>query len=239
MTAILLTTAERLRRLRLERGLRLADVAILSGLTEAHLSRVEAGRRWPSLPALLALANAYNVDPSFLLEAPRATPRVTLHAANAMWKGDEKNGSGVMSKGGIEIAYTVKSRMTDTRKRREQLSALGSPEELIGMALAGCFSMSLAEQLASSGFPPAWIETGADVSLSSSAEQIHIAEIHLSCAASVDGVDSERFEGLAQLTKRSCVVSRALAAVPVTLDATLVHPDEAARDVTAVAGGHV
>ena len=225
VTAALLVCAERLHRLRLEKGLRLADAAALSGLSEAHLSRIESAERWPSLPALLSLAAAYGADPAAFLKEERLADRVTFHSAGAIWQGQEDTGSGVMLKDGLQIDYNLKTRVAGTEaeapagKRRR----LGSPEELIGMAFAGCFSMSLAEQLGAAGFGPQHIETGAEVRLSQSAEQIAISGIHLSCSARVAGVDDERFDEIAQITKKACVVARALAAVPVTLTTSLLH----------------
>jgi osmotically inducible protein OsmC len=99
---------------------------------------------------------------------------------------------------------------------------MGSPEELIGIALAGCFSMSLADRLVEAGAAPRRIETAAQVQLSVSPDESIITGIALTCRAQVDDVDGARFRQLADVTRESCVVARALAAIPVSLTATLV-----------------
>jgi len=216
--------AERLNRLRRERGFRLADVAAVSGISEAHLSRIESAERWPSLPTLLTLAAAFGVDASSLLmeSGPRGTD--TLHGAGATWHGEEDTGLGLMTNGGIEVGYDLESRLSASRERTGD-DRLSSPEELVGMALAGCFSMSLARSLSVAGFPPNRITTEAEVTLRSGPEEVAIAGIHLRCAAEVNGVTRTRLDEIAHATKRSCVVSRALAAVAVTLDVELLPTD--------------
>lgn len=222
VVAMLRSTAERLRQLRAERALRLTDVSAISGISEAHLSRIEAAERWPSLPALLTLADVYGIDPSTLLEGRLSALPVARHDARAVWEGSQDTGSGFMTSNGVRVAYDEDSRLSSTDERAGTADGrLGSPEELIGMAFAGCFSMSLAEALSKAGFRPRRIETNADVRLGTSGERISITTIHLVCAADVPGIDEPRFQEFAHITKRSCVVSRALAAAPVTLDAQL------------------
>ena len=211
------TTAERLRRLRLDRGLRLADVSALSGLSAAHISRIESEDRWPSLPSLVVLAAVYGVEVSSLVDAAPAEGQTSVHAGGAVWEGDE----GVMIRNTVNVRYTHGSRTTSTRDR-VLADGIGSPEELIGMAFAGCFSMSLATRLGDAGFVAKRVETGAEVELAVSADGVAIRGIRLSCRASVPKVGTARFEQIADETRRSCVVARALAAVPVALEATLV-----------------
>jgi osmotically inducible protein OsmC len=214
--------AQRLRDLRRSRGLRLSDITAISGVSEPYLSRIESGERWPSLPTLLTLASAYGVDPSVLLKETSSPDRVALHRAGAVWSGDEAAGSGTMGHGGFEVGYDLGSRLSSSDDRDEPgAGGLSSPEEMLGMAFAGCFSMSLAEQLGAAGFTPRRIATTAEVRLASSPDKIEISEVVLTCEADVGGIVAARFEEIANITKRSCVVSRALAAVSVSLDARL------------------
>jgi lipoyl-dependent peroxiredoxin len=221
--------ARRLRELRHDRGLRLADLAALTGTSEAHLYRLEQGERWPSLPALLTLAHVYGIAPATLL-GPTVTPRLMArHRGRAQWEGEERTGSGVMLNHSVRLRYDGSSRLSslDGRVAYDGSDEVGSsPEELIGMALAGCFSMSLAQQLGAAGFSPDRIETAGEVRLGLSGDDIGIKEIHLMCDAVVAGISTARFEEIAQITKRSCVVARALVAVPVTLEAQLVTESE-------------
>src|SRR5262249_17244595 len=102
----------------------------------------------------------------------------------------------------------------------------GSPEELIATALAGCFSMSLADRLGLAGFEPHRIETRAEILLALTTDGVSITEIRLDCDGAVEGIDQERLDEIAQITKRTWVVSPALMAVPVTLNVRLVPPGE-------------
>jgi lipoyl-dependent peroxiredoxin len=210
----------RIRALRLERGLRLADMATLTGFSEAYLYRVEEGQRSPSLPGLLRIADAFNVSPGELLDAPVSNTRLAVHHGAAVWEGTERDGDGQM------WSATSSARRYDlaSRLRTSEDEQATSPEEHIGMALAGCFSMSLAQQLEAAGFAPRRIETGADVKLSIGADGVELSSIVLNAHADVPGISPARLEDLAQYTKKACVIARALAAVPVTL--TLVADDE-------------
>jgi osmotically inducible protein OsmC len=215
----LATLSERVRTLRLERGLRLADVARLSGLSEAHLSRVEQGERWPSVQVLLTLASVYGVEPSVLLAVSEQNAPTTRRQSWATWRGTEARGTGVMATQSARVEYDRSSRIAV-----EQLEpSLGSPEELVGMAYAGCFSMSLARQLEVAGFQPKTIDTAAEVSLTASAAGRSISEIRLNCEADVARIQPARFQEIANITKRTCVIGRALLAVPVSVDARLTR----------------
>jgi lipoyl-dependent peroxiredoxin len=222
VAATLAQIAERIRVLRVERGFRLVDLAALTGLSEAHLYRLEQGERWPSVPALLTLASVYGVEASLLLSGPSRPQRVALHRSGATWEGQEETGSGVMVNHAVSVSYNRESRLTSTDAYDPGSEVAGSPEELIGMAFAGCFSMSLAQQLNAAGFEPRRIEASAEIRLGVSSDQAAITEIRLGCEADVVDIDDARFQEIAQITKRTCVIARALMAVPVTLDAHLV-----------------
>jgi osmotically inducible protein OsmC len=89
-----------------------------------------------------------------------------------------------------------------------------NPEELIGAALAGCFSMALTSGLEKAGFQPASVSTNADVTIERQETGFTITSIELTTQASVPGIDAAKFQSIAEETKKTCPVSKALAAVP-------------------------
>ena len=135
--------------------------------------------------------------------------------ATARWEGNLDEGTGTMSTpNGLEGPYTKASRFADGDGT--------NPEELIGAAHAGCFSMFLAGVLSKAGTPPTSIETTAKVSLDMSGPAPRIGKIALTTVAEVDGVSDEDFQAAAQESKENCPISAALASVPeITLDASL------------------
>jgi lipoyl-dependent peroxiredoxin len=136
-----------------------------------------------------------------------------VRKSEAFWEGSLKEGSGRMrlASGRYEGPYTFSSRFEE--------AAGTNPEELIGAAHAGCFSMFLAALLSDSGHPPERVHTTAAVHLG---EGPTITRIDLDCEVSVADVDEALFQELAAQAKAACPVSKALAAVPqITLDARL------------------
>src|SRR5690606_22131060 len=97
-----------------------------------------------------------------------------------------------------------------------------NPEELLGAAHAGCFSMALSHTLAEAGYKPQRVETTANVSLHQKNEGFQIEKIHLQTRVKAEGIDAEKFDELANKAKTTCPVSKALASVDITLDAKLV-----------------
>lgn len=135
--------------------------------------------------------------------------------AEATWTGTLKEGAGDMrgASGFLQGPYTYRSRF-------EGDAGGTNPEELIGAAHAGCFSMFLAAQLTTAGFPPARIHTTATVHLEAGPT---IARIELATEAEVPGIDEAAFREKVDASKRGCPVSKALSAVPsVTVTARLV-----------------
>lgn len=131
--------------------------------------------------------------------------------ANAVWNGDLKSGKGTMKfgSGAFEGSYTFASRFEE--------GSGTNPEELIGAAHAGCYSMALSNELASSGFTPESVETEAHVSL----EKGSITTILLNVTAKVPDIDDDKFQEFAEGAKKNCPVSKALTGVDISLDATL------------------
>jgi osmotically inducible protein OsmC len=128
-----------------------------------------------------------------------------VRKSEAVWRGTLKEGSGKMrlASGLYEGPYIYSSRFEE--------AAGTNPEELVGAALAGCFSMFLASLLTDDGHPPDSVHTTASVHLGAGPT---ITKIQLECEASVPGVDEARFQELAAQAKAACPVSKALAAVP-------------------------
>ena len=136
--------------------------------------------------------------------------------ADAEWQGDLRQGKGTMSVGSraFEDSYSFKSRMGD--------ETVGTnPEELIGAAHAGCYSIALSNALASTGFTPTRGHTTARVHFNQVPGGFAINPIDLETEAVVPGIDEETFQKLAKDAKENCPVSKALAATPINLKATL------------------
>jgi len=136
--------------------------------------------------------------------------------AEATWNGNLKEGQGnvKLGSGAFEGKYSFGSRFE---------SGTGTnPEELIGAAHAGCYSMALAAGLGKAGFNPQRLHTTAQVSIEKVGEGFKITKIRLQSQASVPGIDPKKFQEIAQATKSGCPVSQALSATPIELDAKLV-----------------
>jgi lipoyl-dependent peroxiredoxin len=141
---------------------------------------------------------------------------MAVRNAEAVWEGNLKEGKGRMKfgSGAYEGAYTWSSRFEN--------GAGTNPEELIGAAHAGCFSMALSADLGKAGFTPQRIVTHAQVTLGKVNDKSRITLIHLETEAKVPGIDLQKFKEIAEGTKTGCPVSAALTGVEITLDAKLV-----------------
>ena len=142
---------------------------------------------------------------------------MAVHGASAEWKGSLKEGAGNMrlGSGAFEGPYTFVSRF--------ETGPGTNPEELIGAAHAGCFSMALAAALGRAGHTPTSIKTNAKVHLGASEAGPTITQIDLEVEGQVPGIDQATFQQFADGAKTGCVVSRALAGVKtITLNAKLV-----------------
>lgn len=135
--------------------------------------------------------------------------------AQAVWNGNLQEGSGSLKvgSGAFEGPYNFKSRFED--------GTATNPEELLGAAHAGCFSMALAARLAREGYTVNRIETTANVHLEKGESGFKISRIDLVTRGSVEGIDEGYFKEAAEATKSGCIVSQALSAVPMTIDAAL------------------
>ena len=136
--------------------------------------------------------------------------RVT-RTEQASWQGDLADGGGRigLGSGAYEGPFTLRARVEDVERST-------NPEELIGAAHAGCFTMSLANLLSESGHPPADLRTTTRVKLEQLDAGFAITGIELQTHGEVPGVDADTFAKLAQQAKDTCAVSRALAGTEIT-----------------------
>jgi osmotically inducible protein OsmC len=135
--------------------------------------------------------------------------------ASAVWTGSIKDGSGTIS--------------TETRVLKEAPYGFRSrfeggpgtnPEELIGAAHAGCFSMAFSLMLGEAGFTPDKIETHATVTLEKIGDGFEITASHLDVKASIPNIDQSKFDEIAAMAKVNCPLSKLMKA-KITMDAVL------------------
>jgi len=136
-----------------------------------------------------------------------------LRTAKAEWLGKLNDGRGNMHFDAYDGPFTFTSRFEEGEGT--------NPEELIGAAHAGCFSMQFSGVLGKNGFAPESIRTTARVHIDKDENGFTITAIDLATDARVPGIDNATFLRLADEAKATCPVSRALAAVPIHLDARL------------------
>lgn len=140
----------------------------------------------------------------------------TTRHATTRWQGSLFEGAGQVSLDSSGLGtYDV-----TWASRAEDPGGRTSPEELIAAAHSACFSMALSNGLAKAGHPPDRLETSADVTFQPGEG---ITGIHLTVSGTVPGVSADQFRDAADDAKANCPVSKALAATPITLDATLAE----------------
>jgi osmotically inducible protein OsmC len=139
-----------------------------------------------------------------------------IRTASARWEGNLTEGSGTVStgKGGYQGNYSFKSRFEEGEGT--------NPEELIGAAHAGCFSMACSKDLADAGFTPTSVETTAKVHLDKTDAGFSVTRIELDTVGAVPGVDEGTFQKIAEGAKENCPISRLLSpGAQITLTAKL------------------
>ncbi|MEJ5042879.1 OsmC family protein [Pseudomonas sp. B21-036] len=136
--------------------------------------------------------------------------------ASAIWQGDLKTGKGQLS----TESGALKANPYGFNTRFEGQPGT-NPEELIGAAHAGCFSMAFSMILGEAGLTAERIDTIAEVTLDKQPDGFAITAVHLILKAKVPGADKAKFEELANKAKAGCPVSKVLKA-RISLDATLV-----------------
>jgi osmotically inducible protein OsmC len=137
--------------------------------------------------------------------------------ASAVWEGTLKDGKGrvKLGSGAFEGQYSFASRFEEGTGT--------NPEELIGAAHAGCFSMALAAGLTRAGFTPTRISTTASVNLEKVGEAFKITRIELSTEAEIPNIEVAAFLDQAETAKKNCPVSQALAGTEIKLNAKLLN----------------
>ncbi len=139
--------------------------------------------------------------------------------SEAVWNGTGMEGSGTLSStSGVlnQTPYSFKARF-----QNEDGKAGTNPEELIAAAHAGCFAMQLSFMLTGAGFPPTSLNAKSAVEMEQEGGGFKISGIKLSLEGEVPGISAEQFDQIANEAKASCPVSKALSALPITLDAKL------------------
>ena len=136
--------------------------------------------------------------------------------ANATWNGTLKEGNGTMSlgSGAFEGAFSFSTRFEEEPGT--------NPEELVGAALAGCFSMALSASLEKEGFTPVSVETTSVTTVENPGDGFAITSIALNTNARVKDISDTDFQRLANATKSGCPVSKALTGTSISLDAKLL-----------------
>jgi osmotically inducible protein OsmC len=139
-----------------------------------------------------------------------------IRTAEARWEGNLKNGKGrvKLGSGVFEGSYSFGSRF--------EKAPGTNPEELIGAAHAGCFSMALSMILGLAGFTPDSIHTTARVTIDKVGDGFKITTIELETEGKVPGIDEKTFKEKAEAAKKGCPVSMALTGVEITLKSKLV-----------------
>jgi osmotically inducible protein OsmC len=140
---------------------------------------------------------------------------MAVRKASATWTGDLKAGHGRFDSqsGAIGGSYSFGTRFADTPGT--------NPEELLAAAEAACFSMALSAGLEKAGATPERITTEADCTLEKIGDGFTITRIDLRTRVSASGIEDAALKEVAQKTKESCPVSRALAGVKIEVEATL------------------
>jgi osmotically inducible protein OsmC len=141
---------------------------------------------------------------------------MAVRNAEAVWEGDLPKGKGSMKlgSGAFEGAFSYASRFEEGTGT--------NPEELIGAALTGCFSMFLSAVLSKAGHVPSRVHTTAKVHLEQVDGAPWITKIQLACEADVPGCDEATFTEQVQVAKSGCPVSKALKGVEISVDAKLL-----------------
>lgn len=139
-----------------------------------------------------------------------------VRKATATWEGSLREGKGTMkpATAAWEGPFTFSTRFEDKPGT--------NPEELVGAALAGCFSMDVSGNLGRAGYSPERIDTTANVTLERTDDGPRVTRIHLEMEARVPGIENDEFQKIAAAVKDGCPISNLLTGAEITLDAKLV-----------------
>ncbi|MBR9999266.1 MAG: OsmC family protein [Cyclobacteriaceae bacterium] len=139
---------------------------------------------------------------------------MSVRKAQAQWKGTLKDGKGTMNFSNYSGPYTFASRFEEGDGT--------NPEELVGAAIAGCFSMFLSGLISKEKFSPDRIETNATVHLDKDDTGPKITTIELNTEVKCDGISKDKFNELAAEAKQKCPISRLYGGTEIKLKASLV-----------------
>jgi osmotically inducible protein OsmC len=139
-----------------------------------------------------------------------------IRRANAEWKGDLKSG-----KGSLNTETKLLNNAPYDAGSRFESGTTTNPEEILGAAHAGCYSMALANSLSKEGFKVNSIKTDAKVHLEKTDAGFTITKIELDTVGDVEAIDAAGFTKFAEQTKTGCPVSRALSGPMIILNAKL------------------
>ena len=139
---------------------------------------------------------------------------MSVRTAKSQWNGTLKDGEGTMNFSNYSGPFTFKSRFEE--------GSGTNPEELVGAAHSGCYSMFLAALISGEGLTPESVETTAKVHLGKDEKGPLVTTIELDCQVKCEGLSQEKFEELAAAAKEGCPISRLVAAADIKLTAALV-----------------
>jgi len=142
-------------------------------------------------------------------------PDAIIRSATVHWEGDVAHGRGSIAteSGKVAADYSFGTRFSGDPGT--------NPEELLGASHAACFTMALSAVLTRAGHAPAALDTKARVHLEKDGPGFTITSIELATTGSVPGISQADFAKYAGDAKESCPLSKALKAVPISLEATL------------------
>jgi osmotically inducible protein OsmC len=134
--------------------------------------------------------------------------------ATTVWNGELLSGSGTVSFDSSRVATFP----INWKARADGESGTTNPEELLAASHASCFSMAFSLELTNAGHPPTSIQTTAAVTF---AAGTGVTGSHLLVNATVPGIDEDEYQRLATVAKENCPISKALAGIPITIEAEL------------------
>ena len=138
--------------------------------------------------------------------------------ARTAWNGTLQEGSGQVELSSSKVGTFD---VSFPKRAADEAGGTTSPEELIAAAHSSCFAMALSNEIGKAGGTPQALDITADVTLGQKDGAPHITGIALTVRGEVEGIDADAFQQAAQAAKGGCPVSKALAAVDITLDAAL------------------
>lgn len=143
---------------------------------------------------------------------------MVYRTAQASWDGDFSSGVGRIILGDkTEVRYSAFTRFS------LQKELTSNPEELLGGALAGCYSMTLTNELSEAGYRPLSVDCDVSINLEQTDSGFAIAAAMLTCRATVPGIEDDEFDIIARQAAEACLVAKALKAVVIHYDVVLVR----------------